>query len=155
MVSARVRVVRVVGACALAASAAAGASDIGASGTWAPALRGSDLAGAPIRSAIESAAGQVVLAISNAGAASWEVTVRNDGTALPAGVQMSVRVSAVGSGAGAVSGGSAYVRLDGSTQVLLSGTGERSGVQLQFRLDGTSVRNAVGHYSTTIIYSLR
>lgn len=45
-------------------------------------------------------------------------------------------------------------RLDGSAQALISGSGDRTGVQLQFRLDGTSVKNAVGNYSATIIYSL-
>lgn len=153
-------------ACALMASAVACATDISASGIWSPALRSGDLAagaGGALRSTMESPAGQAVLIISNAGSASWEITVRSDGTALPAGVQMSVRVAAPGSGAGVVSAGGAYLRLDGgaylrldgSAQTLLSGTGDRTGVLLQFRLDGTSVHNAVGHYSSTVIYSLR
>lgn len=145
-------------ACALVAASAASATDISASGIWSPSLQGRDLgagAGGPLRSTLESPAGQVVLIISNAGAASWEVTVRNDGTALPAGVQMSVRVTSAGTGNGVLSAAGAYVRLDGSAQTLLTGSGERSGVLLQFRLDGISLRNPVGHYAATVIYSLR
>lgn len=145
-------------ACALAAAPAASATDLSASGLWSPSLQRADLAagaGSALRSTVESPAGQVVLIVSNAGAASWEVSVRNDGTALPAGVQMSVRVASAGTGNGAVSAAGAYVRLDGSSQVLLSGSGDRTGVLLQFRLDGTSVRDAVGHYGATILYSLR
>jgi hypothetical protein len=130
-------------ACALVVTPGASATDISASGTWSPSLKRSDLAagaGGVLRSMQQSPAGQVMLSISNAGAASWEIVVRNDGAVLPAGVQMSIRVAAAGTG---------------GAQVLLAGSGDRTGVLLQFRLDGISVRNDVGHYATTVIYSLR
>lgn len=143
-------------ACALAS--AAGATDLAASGVWTPSLRHTDLAsgaGGALRGNIESAGGQVVLDISNSAGAAWTVTVRNEGAQWPAGVQMAVRVVSIGRGAGAASAGGAYLRLDGSAQVLVSGNGDRAGVQLQFKLDGTSVKNAVGNYSATVIYSLQ
>lgn len=145
-------------ACALVVTPGASATDISASGTWSPSLKRSDLAagaGGLLRSTQQSPAGQVVLSITNAGAESWEIVVRNDGAALPAGVQMSIRVAAAGTGSGVVSANGAYVRLDGGAQVLLAGSGDRTGVLLQFQLDGISVRNDVGHYATTVIYSLR
>jgi hypothetical protein len=134
------------------------ASDISAAGVWAPSLTAGDLAagaGSDLRSQIESAAGQVALTINNTAGASWTVTVRNDGVLWPTGVHISVRVASTGSGAGSVSGSGAYLVLGGAAQVLLSGTGERTGVQLQFKLDGVSVRNGFGQYSTNIIYSLQ
>lgn len=134
------------------------ASDISAAGVWSPSLTASDLAagaGSDLRSPIESGSGQVALTISNTAGASWTVTVRNDGVLWPAGVHISVRVASVGSGTGSVSGAGAYLMLGGAAQTLLSGTGDRSGVQLQFKLDGVSVRNSFGNYSTNIVYSLQ
>jgi hypothetical protein len=147
-------------ACLLSLSliTSAHASDISAAGVWSTFLSGSDLAagaGSDLRSPIESTPGQVALTISNTAGASWTVTVRNDSVLLPPGAHLSVRVASTGSGAGSVSGGGAYLALSGADQTLLSGTGDRSGVQLQFRVDGISVRNSFGNYTTNIIYSLQ
>ena len=134
------------------------ASDISAVGVWSTSLTASDLAagaGSDLRSPIESAAGQVALTISNTAGGSWAVTVRNDGALWPAGAHISVRIASAGSGAGSVSGGGAYLTLGGAAQTLLSGTGDRADVQLQFKLDGVSVRNSFGNYSANIIYSLQ
>lgn len=60
---------------------------------------------------------------------------------------MAVRVVSIGRGAGAASAGAAYLRLDGSAQVLVSG--DRAGVQLQFKLDGTFVKNC-SHLGTPV-----
>jgi hypothetical protein len=134
------------------------AADISVSGIWSPVLSAADLAGGAgtdLRSSLESASGQGALAVSNTGGASWEVMVRSDGAVAPAGVTLFVRIAAVGSGAGTVAATGTYVRLDGSARTLISGSGERSGVQLQYKLVGASVRNAVGSYSSTIIYSIQ
>jgi hypothetical protein len=134
------------------------ASDITAVGVWSTSLTASDLAagaGSDLRSPIEGAAGHVALTISNTAGASWTVTVRNDSVLWPAGVHISVRIASTGSGAGSVSGGGAYLALDGAAQTLLSGTGDRADVQLQFKLDGVSVRNSFGNYSANIVYTLQ
>ena len=137
---------------------AARASDISATGVWSTSLTAGDLAAGPgsdLRTPVESAAGQVTLAIDNTVGANWTVAVRNDGLPLPVGVHLSVRVASIGNGVGSVSGGGSYLALGGAAQTLLSGSGNRSDVQLQFKLDGVSVRNSFGHYSITIIYSLQ
>lgn len=134
------------------------ASDLSAAGIWSTSLTASDLAAGPgsdLRSPVESAAGQVALTISNTAGGSWTVTVRDDGALWPAGVHISVRIASTGSGSGSVSGGGAYLALGGAAQTLLSGTGDRADVQLQFKLDGVSVRNSLGNYSANIIYSLQ
>jgi hypothetical protein len=138
--------------------ASAHASDISSAGAWSTSLTAIDLAagaGSDLRSPIESAAGQVALTISNTAGAGWTVTVSTDGALWPAGVHISVRVASTGSGAGSVSGGGAYLALGGAAQTLLSGTGDRADVQLQFRLEGVSVRNSFGNYSANIVYSLQ
>lgn len=139
-------------------AAPARAADITVVGAWPVSLAANDLvagAGTDLRSPIESAAAQVALTISNTGGANWSVTVSENASLWPVGATLFVRVASTGSGAGGVSSNGAYLPLGAAGQTLLSGTGDRAGVQLQFKGSGFSVRNALGNYSATIIYTLQ
>lgn len=134
------------------------ASDVSAVGSWSASLTSSDLAagaGSDLRSPVESGASQVALGISNTAGGAWTVTVSTDASLWPSGATLSVRVVSTGNGPGTASSGGTYLILGGAGQTLLSGTGDRSNVQLQFRLNGVSVRNSIGTYSTSILYSVQ
>lgn len=144
--------------CSLSFTLPLHAADISAVGSWSTSLTSSDLAagaGSDLRSPIESTAAQTALTITNTANSSWTVTVSNDTSMWPAGVSLAVRVASSGTGTGSVSSSGAYLILSGTARTLLSGSGDRADVQLQFRLNGVSVRNSFGNYSTSVIYSVQ
>lgn len=68
---------------------------------------------------------------------------------------LSVRRTGDGTGQTPPSGGQAYQAIIASNTELFTGCGDRSGIPLQFRLEGVSLKAAPpGARSTTIIYTV-
>ncbi|WP_233490323.1 hypothetical protein [Thiocapsa marina] len=144
---------------ALAALAlSAQAADISLTGgDWSETIDAGDLiagAGSDIRSPIESGSYQATLDISNTGGALWTVGVQRSGSSLPSGVTLAVRRTSDGSGGGSITGGQSYLTVGSLEQAIFYGSGDRSGIRLQLRLDGVSVGNGPGAYDTTLIYRI-
>ena len=135
------------------------ATDIAVTGTWSPVYSAGDLvsgAGSDFASQLESAGGQATMDISNSGGAGWTVRVRKSDLAWSSGASLAVKLSSPsGTGPGSVSGGASYLAVTDSDQVLMTGSGDRSGIQLRFRLQGVSIRNARGNYGTSLTYSVQ
>jgi hypothetical protein len=141
--------------CALISGAEA--ADITVSGNWFETVDQADLAagaGSDLRSPIESNAGQATLDIANTLGGNWTVRARKSETFWPSGVSVAVKRTSEGNGTGSISGGTAYLTLTGTDQTLFTGTGDRSGVQLQLQTDDLSVSHAPDNYSLTITYTV-
>jgi hypothetical protein len=137
---------------------AAFGADILVVGNWTRIVDQNDLAsgaGSDIRTPIESAVGQVQISISNTGGGSWSLLVAKSDTNWPAGVSAAVKRTSDGSGSGTISGGTAYLVVTATNQIFISGTGDRSDIQLQLKTEGLSVRNSPSSYSTTLTYTLQ
>jgi len=139
------------------AGAARGA-DIAVTGNWWQTVNQADLisgAGSDIRTPIESSTVQTTLDISNTLGGSWTVVARQSDISWPAGVSLAVKRTTDGSGDGTISGGTTYVTLTPNDQILLSGSGDRAGIQLQLETNGLSVSHGLGNYTLNIIYTLQ
>lgn len=133
------------------------AADIAIGGDWQSALGAADLtagAGSDIRSPVDSAATQTLIDISATGGMAWVVRLRRADTRWPAGVTLAVRRTSEGSGPGGIGGGTDWMAVGASDSVLFSGSGERSGIALQFRLQGVSIAQPPDAYATRLTYSV-
>jgi hypothetical protein len=134
------------------------AADITVTGNWSAAITRDDLtggAGTNLRSPIESNSGQVTLDILNTGGATWMVMVARNDINWPVGVALALRRTSTGAGTGAISGGAAYLSLGPGAQTFLTGSGDRTGIQIQLKSDGMSVKNIAGLYNGTISYVIQ
>lgn len=127
-------------------------------GNWTETITRDDLvagAGSDLRSSFESSVAQATLDVTQTGGSSWTLKVRFGGTQWPADVSLAVRRTSNGTGAGAISGGTGYLPVTSADQILFTGSGDRSNIQLQLQADGFSVtRHPPDFYTTTLIYTL-
>ncbi len=141
------------------AAAPAGAADIGLTGGgWSETIDAGDLfagAGTDIRSPIESGSSEFRVDVSNTGGASWTLNLRRSDLSWPSGVTLAARRTTDGSGAGSISGGASYQTISALDQALFSGSGDRSGIGIQLKLEGLSVQHAPAFYETTVTYSIQ
>jgi hypothetical protein len=144
-------------ASAMAAGTGA-AADIGLTGGgWSETIDAADLfagAGTDIRSPIESGSSEFRVDVSNTGGASWTVRLRRSDLSWPSGVALAARRTTDGSGPGSISGGASYQSVTALEQALFSGSGDRSGIGIQLKLEGLSVQHAPALYETTLTYSI-
>ena len=145
---------------ALPASAGrAQASSIAATGTWSASVGSNDLqagAGSDLQASCESPAGQVALTIMGTASptAAWQVDVQRNDILWPQGLSLSVLRAGDGLGPGSISGGTGYQSITSIPTAFFSGQGDRSGISLQLKIGGLSVRVPPGAYSTTITYTV-
>lgn len=135
------------------------AIDITVSGDWSRTITASDLqagAGSDLASTYESASNQASITISGTGGNTdaWRVDVRRTDTTWHANFTLSVKRTADGSGGGGISGGTAYQAITTTDASFFSGTGDRTGVTAQLKLEGMSVQVPPATYSTTITYTV-
>ncbi len=134
---------------------AASGQDITATGGWTETIDAGDL---------QSGAGSDLVGTYNSGAAataisvtygtSWEVDVsRTDGTWHPDFSLYTQRTSD-GTGAGTISGGTAYVEITGVDTEFFSGTQDRSDVGTGYELTGMSINAAPATYNTTVTFTI-
>jgi hypothetical protein len=145
------------GALCLAVASVAQAADLTVTGSWSETLGPPDLvdgAGTDIRSPITSGSYQATLDIANTGGAAWTIGVRRASSNLPTGVAIAVRRTTTGTGDGGISGGESFLTVGGTEQTLCSGTGDRSGVGLQLRLNSISVAHGTGSFGATLTYRI-
>lgn len=132
----------------------AAAADIDVVGHWSRTVTRTDLlagAGTDILSPVESPAAIATLDITNTGGSSWIVRVTWNDIDWAPGASVAVRRS--GNEAG-ISGGTAFQTLSGLPQDFFCGTGDRSGIQIQFKVDGVTIRTAPQPYSLIVTYTV-
>jgi len=84
----------------------------------------------------------------------WKVQVRKSGTLWPSGVMLQLRRTGEGTGAGVISGGTAYVSIGASDADFFDGSGDKAGIPVQYKISGMSLAVPPGAYSATIVYTV-
>jgi hypothetical protein len=134
---------------------AASGQDITATGGWTETIDASDLqsgAGSDLVGTYNSGAGASVISVTYA--TSWRVDVRRtDGTWQTDFSLYSQRTSD-GTGAGTISGGTAYIEITGVDTEFFSGTQDRSDVGAGYELTGMSIDAAPATYNTTVTFTI-
>lgn len=143
--------------CALLAgfSGAAAAADINVTGHWSKIVNRTDLvdgAGTDIAPSIESSPAIATLDITGTGDGPWTVRVTMEDFGWPPGASVAIRRSGNDSG---ISGGASYIPIDTTSRVFFSGTGDRTGIQIQIKVDGVDIHTVPALYSLTITYSVQ
>lgn len=149
------RIVAILCSAALLATPNVQAANLSVMGDWFATIGESDVAsgaGSDIRSGIESSAYQAEVSIADTGGAFWTLVVSRSGANLPTGVTLAVRRT--GSCA-SLTGGTDYRDLTDQDQTFFSGSGDCSGIGIQLRLQGVSIRQVPGLYGTTVLYTVQ
>jgi len=134
----------------------AGAANITITGTWSRVIGSGDLtggAGSNLTATYASATNQVLMGVTTT-LTNWRVDIRRIDTNWHANFVLSIRRTGTGSGTGTVSGGTNYITITTTSQTFVTGSGNRSGIQLQEQLGGVSVSIPVNTYTTTIQYTV-
>lgn len=149
---------RALASLAVLAVPAVHAADIVVTGNWFQSINQAALtagAGTDVSDPIESASGVITLDVTNTLGASWTVQIARTDLSWPPAVVVAARRTSDGSGGGSISGGAAYVTASSAPQQFFTGTGDRTGIRIQLRSTGLSVRNvSPGTYSTRLTYSI-
>jgi len=134
--------------------AEAGNVNIAATGGWNFTIDASDLSSGPGSDLADkdSAPGATLLTVSATGF-SWRVDVRKSDTTWNGNLTLNARRTSDGTGSGLVFGGSSYIPIGSTNSLFFSGSGSRSNIGVQYRLN-SSVRVPPGSYSTTVIYTI-
>ena len=145
------------GLCALLAafSGQAAAADIDVTGHWSRIVNRADLldgAGTDVVPSLESSPAVATLDITGTGDGPWTVRVAMENFGWPPGASVSVRRSGTDSG---ISGGASYVPIDTTSRIFFSGTGDRTGIQIQIKVDGVDIHTAPALNSLTITYTVQ
>lgn len=135
------------------------AIDIDISGSWSPLITSKNLkagAGSNLISTYESVSGVVLITISGTTGKNdaWRVRVRRQDSTWNANFTLFVKRIGDGTGGGGISGGQTYQAITTGNNEFFTGTGDRAGIPLQFRLEGMSLKAPPGAYSTTITYTV-
>jgi hypothetical protein len=134
--------------------------DISATGGWTETVNSSDLvsgAGSNLIVTYESATNATIVSITNCLSRfdNWRVDVRRvDGGNWHANFTLSVRRTSNGTGLGSISGGLSYIGITTTDSQFFSGRGNRSNINLQYRLTGMSVSISPKNYSTTVVFTV-
>ena len=131
------------------------AISITATGSWSQTIDASNLtggAGTDLNSTYYSAYDAVKINIS--ATANWEVAVKKINGNWHSSLLLSVKRSSDGTGAGSISGGTAYLEVTDIDQSFFSGNKSRNNVCVQFRLTGVSIQVPPGVYTATVYYTV-
>ena len=141
----------------LVLSGAGHSADLTSSGDWVLGVNATNLvarAGSDLQAKFESASGVTTLTISNATGA-WSLRARRSGGQWNGAVAMQVKRTSDGSGSGSNTGGNAYVDVSGTDSEIFSGSGNRSGISLQFKLTGLTTKVAPATYLSSVIFTVQ
>jgi len=135
------------------------AIDISAIGGWTQTISASNLisgAGSDLNPTYTSVANASAITITNCKNKNdnWRVDVRRVDTNWHANFTLQAQRASAGTGAGAISGGTTFINIGTIDMTFFSGSGDRSGINCQYRLTGMSISIDPGTYSTTVIYTL-
>lgn len=139
--------------------AGAEAIDISAVGSWNETIDDLDLvsgAGSDLKPVYESATDATTLSISGCADNNdtWRVDVKRFDSVWHSDFTLYVKRTSDGAGEGSILGGGSYVEVKAVDGEFFSGAGDRSGISVQYKLSGMSVRVPPGTYSSTIIYTV-
>jgi len=141
----------------LLVTAKAEAIDISAVGSWSDTIiNASDLqagAGSNLIDTYESGAGATVLTISNT-TDNWRVDVRRTDIIWYGNLHLFVKRTSDGAGGVSISGGLSYIEITTIDSQFFLGAGDRSGINLKYKLTGMSVSVPPNAYSTTVTYTV-
>ena len=139
----------------LALLAPARGYDLNSSGGWNVDISATNLinyAGSNLQPELESPAGVSNLSVSN-GNGNWTVSMRKSGG--HSNVRIFVKRTSSGSGNGNISGGTSYLELTGSDTDFFSGTQDKAGISLQYKLTGLSIDIPPAVYLSSITFTIR
>lgn len=134
--------------------------DVTSVGGWSLVVGATNLvagAGSDLLGTYQSAGNQTLVTVNNTlnKNDAWRLDVRRNDILWRAGLTLSVKRTAYGSGPGVnPTGGQAYQSIGTNSTTLLSGAGNRSGIALQFQLDGVSIQLPPAIYMTTLTFTL-
>ncbi len=129
--------------------------DISASGGWSETIDGGDLtsgAGSDLTDAYVSSASATTISVTYVG--SWRVDTKRTDSFWHADYTLFGQRTSSGSGSGSIAGGLSYQGIATSDATFFSGTGDRSGIDAQYRLTGMSVNAQPATYSTTVTFTI-
>jgi len=141
----------------LLACVQAQAVDISATGGWTETIDASDLAGGAGTNLIdnyESAAAATILEVYGTGVNDWYVDVTRSDITWHGDFTLYVKRISDGTGSGWVANGIAYIAIETVDSDFFNGNGDRSNINVQYRLTGMSVSVPPGMYSTTVTYTV-
>jgi hypothetical protein len=138
---------------------ASGAISISLVGVWSETVDASDLAGgagSDLISTYESASNQVSIDLTGTTGDSdaWRVDIKRADTAWHGDLHLSLRRTSDGSGSGSISGGASYQEITDTYSEFFSGSGDRTGINVQLKINGVSVGVPADSYSTTVYYTV-
>ena len=125
------------------------------SGDWTQAIRAANLtagAGSDLPTQFESGSAATVQSITSKN--SWSVSVSKSDALWNSNLTLWVRRTSDGTGGGTISGGQSYVQVTSISTVLYSGSKDRSGIQLQYRISGISKGVPPSLYNTGVVFTL-
>lgn len=131
------------------------AQDISASGGWSETIDVGDLvsgAGSDLTDAYVSGASATTISVTYAG--SWRVDARRTDSVWHGDYTLFGQRTSAGSGSGSIAGGLSYQSVSTSDASFFSGTADRSGIDVQYRLTGMSVNAQPTTYSTTVTFTI-
>lgn len=131
------------------------AGDVAVDGSWSVGVGVADLtggAGTDLAGSHESADGEITLTVSNT-SGQWRIDVRRVDADWPEALSLAIRRTSAGTG-GSVSGGTSYLTVDGLDRQFITGIGDVSGIKLQEKIGGVSVRIPPGLYATTLVFTI-
>jgi len=132
------------------------AATITITGSWTRVIGAGDLTGGPgtnLTATYTSATNQALMAVTTTGV-NWRVDVLRIDSIWHANFVLSIRRTGTGSGTGSVTGGGGFQAITTTSQTFVTGSGNRTGIQLQERIGGVSVSIPAATYTTTIQYTV-
>ncbi len=129
--------------------------DIVATGGWTRTIDSADLtsgAGSDLTPSYESGADATDLGVTAVG--NYRVDVRRADATWHGDFTLSVRRTQDGSGSGSISGGTTYQTVTTSDAEFFTGNGDRTGIKVQYQVDGLSVDVAPDTYSSTVTFTI-
>lgn len=83
----------------------------------------------------------------------WAVEISKTDTLWPSQVRIYARRTTDGSGDGTITGGTSYQEITDTDEPFFSGTGDRTAIKVQLKLESMTVGINMEDYSTTISYT--
>lgn len=135
------------------------AIDVTATGSWNRTVDASDLAsgaGSDLVGIYESAVNATALTILNTtgNTDNWRTDVRRSDGTWHGNFILYIQRTSDGTGGGSISGGLSYTVIGTTDSQFFAGAGDRSSVNLQYKLTGMSVSIPPNTYSTTVVFTV-
>jgi hypothetical protein len=140
---------------AVVCASTAGAIDITTGGGWTETVDQTDLtsgAGSDLNDAYESlaTASSVNVTTTTGDSDNWRVDVRRSDAGWHGDLSVYISRTSDGTGTGSISGGTTYMVVGASDTAFFSGAGDRTGIDVQYKVTGMSVQVDPASYGTTI-----